>query len=107
MKWLHMIMTLIKYNSKFLYIHGPISLLIFKCTSIICVLPLHHQAFLPLLHQAAKVSGTNVLSCSKAAIINITTKLSSIDDNKSGGYYPYRTSKVRPLYIILFMKVMM
>lgn len=53
------------------------------------------QAFLPLLKKAASTSAdVSGLSCARAAIINITTKVASIDDNKSGGGYPYRASKV-------------
>lgn len=52
------------------------------------------QAFLPLLKKAASDSaGDGRLSCSRAAVVNISTKVASIDDNKSGGGYPYRASK--------------
>jgi len=62
----------------------------------------HCQAFLPLLKKAASTSAdVDCLSCSRAAIINVTTKVASIDDNKSGGGYPYRASKVRTLSITL------
>jgi len=30
----------------------------------------------------------------RAAVVNISTQMGSIDDNGSGSYYPYRTSKV-------------
>ncbi|XP_060605571.1 C-signal-like [Ruditapes philippinarum] len=33
------------------------------------------------------------MSCSKAAIINISTGVASITENSSGGIYPYRASK--------------
>lgn len=29
----------------------------------------------------------------KTLVVNITSKMGSIDDNTSGGYYPYRTAK--------------
>ena len=35
------------------------------------------------------------MSCSKAAIINITVGLVSISDNSSAGSFVYRTSKVK------------
>ena len=50
---------------------------------------------MPLLKKAASVgSSGSGLSCSRAAVINISTRLGSIDDNTSGGKYAYRTSKV-------------
>lgn len=52
------------------------------------------QAFLPLLKKAAAKAGDTGLGCSRAAILNITSRMGSIDDNTSGGNYPYRTSKV-------------
>lgn len=51
------------------------------------------QDLLPLLKEAAASSAIEGLSCSKAAIINISSRIGSIDDNTSGGYYSYRTSK--------------
>jgi len=53
------------------------------------------QAFLPLLKKAANVGGSTGLSCARAAIINFSTRMGSIDDNTSGGIYAYRSSKVR------------
>lgn len=47
---------------------------------------------LPLLRKAAK-SGGNTLSCSRAGVVNITSKMGSMDDNTSGSAYSYRTSK--------------
>jgi len=65
-----------------------------------CVL---FQAFLPLLKKAASVgSSGSGLSCSRAAIINVTTRMGSIDDNTSGGKYAYRSSKVL-LYLVLLV----
>ena len=56
----------------------------------------HCQAFLPLLKKAALTAADGSdLSCSRAAIVNVSTKVASIDDNKSGGGYAYRSSKVR------------
>lgn len=51
------------------------------------------RAFQPLLKKAASASTIPSLDCSKAAIINITSKMGSIDDNTSGGSYTYRSSK--------------
>jgi len=51
------------------------------------------QAFFPLLKKAAS-SGGSGLSCARAAVINFSTRMGSIDDNTSGGKYAYRTSKV-------------
>lgn len=51
------------------------------------------QAFHSLLKKAAAASNLQGLSCSKAAIINITSKMGSMDDNTSGGSYSYRASK--------------
>jgi len=39
-------------------------------------------------------SGGGGLSCARAAIVNFSTRMGSIDDNTSGGIYAYRTSKV-------------
>ncbi|KAF8766508.1 C-factor-like [Argiope bruennichi] len=51
------------------------------------------KELLPLLKTAASKADDNSLSCSRAAIVNITSKMGSIDDNTSGGSYSYRTSK--------------
>lgn len=51
------------------------------------------KTFLPLLKKAAQNSSIKDLSCNKAAIINISSLLGSIESNKTGGMYPYRTSK--------------
>ncbi|XP_010210441.1 PREDICTED: uncharacterized oxidoreductase C663.09c-like, partial [Tinamus guttatus] len=56
------------------------------------------QEFLPLLEKAAKVPGKEGLSCSRAAIINVSTKVSSIGlclGMREAPMYPYRASKVR------------
>lgn len=51
------------------------------------------KAFLPLLKKAADSCKDKPMSCSKAAIINVSTGLSSISDNGMGGIYGYRASK--------------
>jgi len=51
------------------------------------------KAFLPLLKKAADSSSINGFSINKAAIINLSTIMSSIAENTGGGYYPYRASK--------------
>ncbi|XP_054721278.1 C-factor-like [Uloborus diversus] len=51
------------------------------------------KELLPLLKTAASKSNEKKLSCSRAAVVNITSKMGSLDDNTSGGCYPYRTSK--------------
>lgn len=55
------------------------------------------QAFLPLLKKAAQESPEEGLSCSKAAIINISTTLGSIERTPETFFKPvisYRCSKV-------------
>ncbi|XP_068883368.1 C-signal-like [Aphelocoma coerulescens] len=55
-----------------------------------------HQEFLPLLEQAAKGVGKEGLSCSRAAVINISSKLGSIGlclGLPEAPMYPYRASK--------------
>uniref|UniRef100_A0A8B9NQS5 Ketoreductase domain-containing protein n=1 Tax=Accipiter nisus TaxID=211598 RepID=A0A8B9NQS5_9AVES len=54
------------------------------------------QEFLPLLEKAAKGVGKEGLSCSRAAVINISTKLGSIGlclKVPEAPMYPYRASK--------------
>lgn len=51
------------------------------------------KEFLPLILKAAKAGSGQPMSCSKAAIINMTSKVGSMEDNSSGGRYPYRISK--------------
>lgn len=56
------------------------------------------QAFLPLLKKAAQDSKEKRLSCNKAAIINISTLLGSIERTPESYFKPvisYRCSKVR------------
>ncbi len=59
-----------------------------------CVGPLMGvKALAPLLEKAAHNSNDMPVSCSRAAVINITSLMASIADNSSGGNYPYRSSK--------------
>ncbi|RLW01344.1 hypothetical protein DV515_00008151 [Chloebia gouldiae] len=54
------------------------------------------KEFLPLLEQAAKAAGKEGLSCSRAAVINISSKLGSIGlclHVPEAPMYPYRASK--------------
>nr|XP_009688686.1 PREDICTED: uncharacterized oxidoreductase C663.09c-like [Struthio camelus australis] len=56
------------------------------------------KEFLPLLEKAAKGLGKEGLSCSRAAIINVSTKVGSIGlclGMLEAPMYPYRASKVR------------
>lgn len=52
------------------------------------------KAMLPLLKQAARKNADGPFSASKAAVINMTSMLGSIELNRDGGLYPYRCSKV-------------
>eukprot|EP00794_Sanderia_malayensis_P014982 gene14982-16527_t len=52
------------------------------------------QEFLPLLQQASKHEASKEMSCAKAAILNMSTKVASITDNGMGGIYSYRASKI-------------
>lgn len=47
------------------------------------------------------ISSTGV---NKAVIVNISSVLGSISQNDQGGFYPYRTSKVIYISIILLFK---
>lgn len=54
------------------------------------------KEFLPLLEKAAKDAGTEGLSCSRAAIINVSSKVGSIGlclGVLEAPMYPYRASK--------------
>ena len=56
------------------------------------------QEFLPLLEKAAKGAGKRGLSCSRAAVISVSTKLGSIGlclGVPEAPMYPYHASKVR------------
>jgi len=52
------------------------------------------RAFIPLLKKAADANSRKSFEIGKAAVVNISTLIGSITDNTSGGYYPYRMSKV-------------
>lgn len=59
-----------------------------------CVAPLMIvKAFLPHLKVAANAEKDKPMSCSRAAIINMSTGVASISENSSGGNYEYRASK--------------
>ncbi|CAD6206823.1 GSCOCG00010088001-RA-CDS [Cotesia congregata] len=49
------------------------------------------QAFLPLLKKAAE--GKQGLGVHRAAVVNMTSIIASIAENKMGGFYPYMCSK--------------
>ncbi|XP_015115044.1 uncharacterized protein LOC107039775 [Diachasma alloeum] len=49
------------------------------------------KAFLPLLKKAAK--GKMGMGVQRAAVINMSSIIASIQDNTMGGFYPYRCSK--------------
>jgi len=52
------------------------------------------KAFLPLLEKASvRVGGSSPVGIGKATILNISTKVASIEDNSGGGMYCYRSSK--------------
>lgn len=53
------------------------------------------QTFLPLLKKAAKKNADCPFGVSKAAVINMSSILGSLELNTDGGLYPYRCSKVR------------
>jgi len=59
-----------------------------------CVAPLQiSRAFLPLLRAAGAKSTDSKMSWRRAAIVNITSKMGSLEDNTSGAGYSYRASK--------------
>ena len=57
-----------------------------------------------MLKKAAAASSSDELSCSRAAVINMTSRMGSIDDNTSGGSYPYRSSKVKINVVVMYHK---
>ncbi|KAG5684209.1 hypothetical protein PVAND_013448 [Polypedilum vanderplanki] len=62
--------------------------------SVNCVAPLMlTKAFLPLLKKAAKANSSAPLGVSKAAIINMSSILGSIESNVDGSLYHYRVTK--------------
>ncbi|KAB0794821.1 hypothetical protein PPYR_11660 [Photinus pyralis] len=52
------------------------------------------KALYPLLRKAAKINACKPNGIEKAAIINMSSMLGSFDLNTTGGFYPYRCSKV-------------
>eukprot|EP00794_Sanderia_malayensis_P014985 gene14985-16531_t len=52
------------------------------------------KEFLPLLQQASRHEVAKEMSCSRAAILNLSAKTASIHDNQIGGYYASRIAKV-------------
>lgn len=51
------------------------------------------KAFLPLLKQAAATEDSTDLSCSRAAVVNVSSTYGLVGLNSNGGVYAYRTSK--------------
>ncbi|KAK6639276.1 hypothetical protein RUM43_007548 [Polyplax serrata] len=51
------------------------------------------KAYLPLLKKAAVKNAHLPMGVSRAAVINISSILGSVENNIDGGYYPYRCSK--------------
>jgi len=51
------------------------------------------KAMLPLLKIAATNNAGHPISIERAAVVNISSVLGSISQNKDGGFYPYRCSK--------------
>jgi len=59
-----------------------------------CIAPLFlSKAFLPLIQKAAEKDATTGKSVSKAAIIQMSTAVASIEENSGGSTYAYRCSK--------------
>lgn len=52
------------------------------------------KAFLPLLKQASSACDGDVMSVSRAAVLNVSSELSSIEKNIKAGVYGYRMSKI-------------
>lgn len=51
------------------------------------------KAFAPLINKASKANESLPMSVNRAAIVNMSSILGSIEKNDSGGMYAYRTSK--------------
>lgn len=51
------------------------------------------KAFAPLIAKASKANESLPMGVNRAAIVNMSSILGSIEKNDSGGMYPYRTSK--------------
>lgn len=54
----------------------------------------YFQALLPLLKIASEKNKSST-GMDNAVIVNISSVLGSISQNDQGGFYPYRTSKVK------------
>eukprot|EP00794_Sanderia_malayensis_P014983 gene14983-16529_t len=52
------------------------------------------QEFLPLLQQASKHEASKEMSCAKAAILNMSTIVATMDNNAMKGTYSYKASKI-------------
>ncbi|XP_070537969.1 C-signal-like isoform X2 [Ptychodera flava] len=52
------------------------------------------KRFLPLIRKAAQNYGKDEYSASRAAIMSVSSKVASINENKMGQYYSIRCSKV-------------
>ncbi|KAK7474056.1 hypothetical protein BaRGS_00034719, partial [Batillaria attramentaria] len=65
------------------------------------------QKFLPLLKKAAESRSSQLMSCSKAAIINVSSVMSSIDSSLKtrGNSYHYRASKAALNMVTALMSV--
>lgn len=64
-----------------------------QCFYVNTVVPIMlTKAFLPLLKKAA--DGKSGFGVDRAAVINMSSILASIEENKMGGFYPYACSKV-------------
>ncbi|KAJ6639094.1 C-factor [Pseudolycoriella hygida] len=51
------------------------------------------KAFYPLLRKSAEANSDKPMGVSRAAVINMSSILGSIESNKEGGLYSYRASK--------------
>lgn len=66
-----------------------------ECYETNCIAPLMlTKAFVPFLRQASERCSGDNMGCTRAAIINISSKLSCITDNGMGYMYPQRCSKI-------------
>lgn len=52
------------------------------------------QTLLPTLKQASDINKDKPMGVQRAAVINMSSILGSIQKNDQGGFYPYRCSKV-------------
>ncbi|KAI5695127.1 uncharacterized protein LOC103513868 [Diaphorina citri] len=51
------------------------------------------KTMLPLLKKASEANSAAPLGSSRAAIVNVSSIMGSIEDNTQGGFHPYRCSK--------------